>query len=123
MSGGSTAVRVLVLVLVLACAAVGGCAGSRSGSGRSVREATAAERGQAGDQSVRGFVVAAAGEVRVCDEILESYPPQCGPDSLLVTGVDPAALPEVRRAEGIVWTDRPVTLTGTVADGVLTVRG
>lgn len=68
-----------------------------------------------------GFLVDSGGEVRLCDALAESYPPQCGGDSLRVEG----ELPQVRwsEAQGVRWTDEQVLLRGEVEDGVIRLGG
>jgi hypothetical protein len=44
---------------------------------------------------VRGYLIERDGELRLCDAILESSPPQCGEPSLRVEG-EPAAASEQR---------------------------
>lgn len=69
---------------------------------------------------VQGAVVAAAGQpVRLCELLAESYPPQCGGASLIVEGLDVAALEGMETASDVTWGQ--AELLGTVADGVLTV--
>jgi hypothetical protein len=86
--------------------------------GLTVAEALATDA--TGVLAVKGFVVADGDEVRLCDALLESYPPQCGGDSVVLDSlevVDPDAL----TAEGAVtWTDSPQTVFGELADGLLT---
>ncbi len=89
------------------------------GGGLSVTEAltTNAE----GVIAVQGFVFIDADGARLCDALAESFPPQCGGDTLPMAsldGVDPNLLQE---SQGIRWTDVPVTLFGEIVDGVLVV--
>lgn len=59
--------------------------------------------------------------MRICREIAESYPPQCG-RSIPVVGVSWDDVPDVERASGVTWTNRPVGLVGEMRGGVLHVR-
>jgi hypothetical protein len=82
--------------------------------------ADAAER--AGPVELSGFVVERDGVARLCEALLESFPPQCGEPSVTIAnvyelGADLATEQDVR------WTDLAVRLTGTVADGVVTIGG
>ena len=52
------------------------------------------------------------GTVRLCDAVLESFPPQCGGATLLVDGLDLASL-ELEEANGLRWAEG-VTLLGSV---------
>jgi hypothetical protein len=58
------------------------------GGGLSVEEAIDSDLD--GPLMVRGYVIERDGEMRLCDGILESYPPQCGEPSLRIdaNGVD-----------------------------------
>jgi hypothetical protein len=63
--------------------------------------------------SVTGAVFADPdGTVRLCDAVLESFPPQCGGAALLVEGLDLASL-ELEEANGLRWAEG-VTLLGSV---------
>jgi hypothetical protein len=75
----------------------------------SVGEAVA--RGRGGPLLVRGYLIERDGVLRLCDAILESYPPQCGEPSLRVEGPSPAA------------SERRVSLRGEVEDGSILVTG
>jgi len=58
---------------------------------------------------VRGYLIERAGELRLCDAILESSPPQCGEPSLRVEGPAPAA------------SERRVSLLGDIESDTITV--
>jgi hypothetical protein len=63
-----------------------------------------------------GYLFRIQGETRICDAILESYPPQCGGESYRVTGLDFSGVAGLEEAQGVTWTDEPVTLKGVLAD-------
>ena len=92
-----------------------------AGPGISVQEALASKLDV--PLLVRGYVVAAGSEIRLCDALAESYPQQCGVASLVVEGVPLDELPGLTSAEGVTWSEREVELLGRVADGVLLVEG
>lgn len=103
-------------LLVLALAACGGGqdggaappAGTPApGGGLSVSEAIASELD--GPLMVRGYVLERDGELRLCEAILESSPPQCGEPSLRVEGAAPPPSEERR------------SLLGEVRDGAIVV--
>ena len=96
--------------------ASGPAAGVPADGGLSVEEALASDLDE--PLAVRGFVLADGEEVRLCDVLLESLPPQCGGESLLVTGLDLEAQ-DTASEGGVRWTDSPVTLIGEVRDGTL----
>ncbi|MBM3141116.1 MAG: hypothetical protein FJZ92_13150 [Chloroflexi bacterium] len=66
--------------------------------------------------------MARAGEVRLCEALAESMPPQCGGSSLRVEGLDLAELAGLERASGVTWSSRPLQLLGRVAGDVLRVE-
>jgi hypothetical protein len=100
-----------------------GCGGADAPASRdeplTVEEALRAESD--GPVRVRGTLIAAGVDVRLCTAILESHPPQCGRPSLVVRGLDLVGVSNMEQAKGVGWTRREVTLVGEVEDGVLTV--
>ena len=93
-------------------------AGIGAGPGISIEEAIALESPE--PVLVNGWVYARAGEVRFCDAIAESYPPQCPGVSLLVEGLKLEEVDGLQRASGVAWSGR-TQLLGVVADGKITV--
>ena len=79
----------------------------------------AAAADSTGQVIVSGFVVDVAGESRLCEVLAESFPPQCGGESITVTDlsqVDPDSL----KTEGdVTWTDEPTMIMGEMVDGTL----
>jgi hypothetical protein len=59
------------------------------GGGLSVQQAIDSDVD--GPLMVRGYLIERDGELRLCEAILESSPPQCGEPSLRVEGTAPAA--------------------------------
>jgi hypothetical protein len=53
------------------------------------------------------------GTVRLCDAIAESFPPQCGGDRIVVTGLDLADIPDLQGENGVRWAES-ATLFGSV---------
>jgi hypothetical protein len=94
-------VKPFVLAVVLLLAACGG-----SGPEEPLSVGEAIERGSDEPQQVSGYVIERNGVPRLCEAILESFPPQCGEPSLRLVG-NVAARPEEH-----------VTLLGTI-DGEL----
>ena len=110
----------LTAALLLAVAGCGGAdAPASPDEPLTVEEALRDDSG--GTVRVRGTLVAADVEVRLCAAILESHPPQCGQPSLVVRGLDLVGVSNMEQAKGVGWTSREVTLVGEVEDGVLTV--
>ncbi len=88
-----------------------------------MRVEDAVARGARGPVEVTGFLVGRVeGDLRLCSEVLESYPPQCGGPSVLVRGLDRATLQGLRSDRGGLWSDEEVNLTGTLEEGVLVVE-
>ena len=72
--------------------------------------------------NVRGFLLGYPEEpLRLCSELLESFPPQCGGPSLIVRGLNVESLPGITRGDDCVWSTDPVELEGVLEDGVLTI--
>lgn len=87
--------------------------------GISVEEALAYDGTE--DVAVGGFVVSVDGEARLCSALAESFPPQCGGESLTIANPDALVnLPLVEEGS-TQWSDGSVVLLGSVDDGVLTV--
>jgi hypothetical protein len=78
------------------------------GGGLSVAEAIASDLD--GPLLVRGYLIDRDGELRLCEAILESHPPQCGEPSLRVEG-------EAHASQEI------ASVLGEVDDGVIVVSG
>lgn len=111
--------RVALLLSLLVLAGCGGNEDTRAdstvpsagapipGGGLSVREARDSDLD--GPLMVRGYLIERDGELRLCEAILESSPPQCGEPSLRVEGPAPAA------------SEERVSLLGEVEDGTITI--
>ncbi len=92
-----------------------GCGGDQDPSagapspsgGLTVQEAIDSELD--GPLLVRGYLIERNGELRLCEAILESYPPQCGEPSLRVKGGELAP------------SEEPASLLGEVEEDVLRV--
>jgi hypothetical protein len=72
------------------------------------------------DVVVVGYVVIDSVGTRLCGVLLESDPPQCGPKSTKVIGIDSLDL-RFTTSQGVRWTDTHVTLWGHYANGTLTI--
>lgn len=69
---------------------------------------------------IAGFVfVDADGSARICDAILESYPPQCGGDSIPLTG--DLSNYELTSDQGLSWSDAPLRIEGSFDGTTFTV--
>lgn len=58
--------------------------------------------------TVRGFLHVDEGQARLCDAILESYPPQCGEPSITLVDLNVDAIAGTTTAGGITWKERVV---------------
>ncbi|MBU2601820.1 MAG: hypothetical protein KKA32_06585 [Actinobacteria bacterium] len=76
---------------------------------------------------VEGSLLVLGDQTRLCSVLAESYPPSCAGSSLVVEGLDAASLVGLSRTNpdsGVSdasWSDFPVVLSGSLADGALTV--
>jgi len=74
-----------------------------------------------GSLHVVGLLIDDGSGWRLCDLVLESYPPQCGGDWLVVEGLDASSL-LLEEASGVRWQTQ-ATLVGEVDGDTLTVTG
>ena len=84
--------------------------------GLSVSEALSTDA--AGVIAVGAFYFSNGTGTWLCDSIAESYPPQCAGERVAFEGdaaIDPDGLDQ---AEGVTWSAHPVTVLGSIADGV-----
>ena len=62
--------------------------------------------------------VEADGSARLCNAIMESFPPQCGTPAIPVVNLPPELVAGLTAKDGLRWSETPVQLMGTVKDGV-----
>lgn len=74
-----------------------------------------------GSLHVVGLLIDDGSGWRLCELAAESYPPQCGGQTLDVQGLDPADLP-LEESDGVRWQSE-ATLVGEVEGATLTVTG
>lgn len=89
------------------------------GGGLTVAEAL--ETDATGIIAVQGFLLITDGESRLCDALAESFPPQCGGDSITVTNYEEVLGTPLQEEQGVSWTDETVTFLGEIVDGTLVV--
>lgn len=65
---------------------------------------------------LRGYFVADDGGARLCETLIESFPPQCGGASLPVGDFDVGV--RLSSEAGVSWTDQVVYLEGEIIGGV-----
>ncbi|HXV32883.1 MAG TPA: hypothetical protein VD769_02645 [Gaiellaceae bacterium] len=87
------------------------------GPGISIEEALETESAE--PLLVSGNLLVVNGEPRLCSALAESFPPQCGGASLLITGLDLTGIDGLIVEGDVMWTDRPIKLAGVVTDGRL----
>lgn len=84
---------------------------------------TAIDPGSAADVTgpvaVTGFIVAVGDEMKLCEALAESFPPQCGGAFVTVTNVDQVDPDDIQSTDNVRWTDYTVTIFGEMVDGTL----
>ena len=71
------------------------------------------------DVLLSGYLISEVpGELYLCSNFLESYPPQCSEPSLRVVGIDLEKIGPLHKLEGTIWTANTVSLRGNLKDGV-----
>lgn len=93
--------------------------GSAMGPGISISDASSSNLD--GPLLVNGFLVVRGGEARLCETLLESFPPQCGSPSLLVEGLDRDVIDGLTSEQGTTWSEQQIQLLGTVDGDTLTI--
>lgn len=74
-----------------------------------------------GSLHVVGLLIDEGSGWRLCEEVLESHPPQCGGQTLTVEGLDPDQLP-LEESGDVRWQTQ-ATVVGEVDGDTLTVTG
>lgn len=97
----------------------GGAAGGSSMRVFSVSEARSTDVG--GSLHVVGLLIDDGSGWRLCGEVLESHPPQCGGQTLTVEGLDPDQMP-LEESGDVRW-QTEATVVGEVDGDTLTVTG
>jgi hypothetical protein len=88
------------------------------GPGISIEEALEADSDE--PLLVNGNLLVVNGEPKLCSALAESFPPQCGGASLLITNIDLTQVDGLIVEGDVMWTDRPIQLAGVVSGGRLT---
>lgn len=71
--------------------------------------------------AVQGFLYADGTSVRLCDAVLESYPPQCGGAAVELSGLDVSTVDGTTTEGSITWREGAVLLVQYSPDGSFTV--
>lgn len=96
-----------------------GAAGGSTMRVHTVGEARSADAD--GSLHVVGLLIDDGSGWQLCEEVLESYPPQCGGQTLTVEGLDPEQVP-LEESGGVRW-QTEATVVGEVDGDTLTVTG
>ena len=72
---------------------------------------------------VNGLLHVQHNQVRLCEALTESFPPQCEGRFLEEKGLDLKTLDGLASEGSVTWLDQPVQVLGTVEGEVLTVTG
>lgn len=88
------------------------------GGGLTISDALAGD--DLGIFALKGFVVADDGGPHLCELLAESLPPQCGGATVELASLDMIDPDELSEAQGVTWSDQPITLVGEIANGVFT---
>jgi hypothetical protein len=89
------------------------------GPGISIGEALTSNL--SGPLLINGLLHAQNGQVRLCENLAESFPPQCSGKFLVVEGLDLTTMDGLTSEGSVTWSDQPVQVLGTVEGAVLTV--
>jgi hypothetical protein len=124
MIAGRSTCHPTVGMLAFALLVTGACAGGSGGgtaSAPSPISATAALQVADGTAVVvtAGLIAQSSTEVRLCDAVTMSIPPQCVSDALQVDGLDLSRVGGTHTDAGVVWASA-VTVSGTMTDRRLT---
>ena len=77
--------------------------------------------GTAGPVAVAGFIVAVGDDLKLCEALAESFPPQCGGSSIPITSLEQVDPDDLQSEGDVTWTDYAVTLFGEMVDGTLVI--
>ena len=133
-----TTLLIGLTILLLAAAACGGepatdrtpaptatatptVVGPISGVGPGISIGEALNSNLQGPLLVNGHLHAQDDQVRLCELLAESFPPQCGGGTLVVEGLDLTTMDGLTSEGSVTWSDQLVQVLGTVEGEVLTV--
>ena len=132
-SGGPNTKKILLLLAVVTIASVVAAAcgdtdddlgsGPISGVGPGISIGEALTSNLDGPLLVNGILHAQNDDVRLCETLAESFPPQCAGRFLVVQGLDLTTVDGLTSEGSVTWSDQPVQVLGTVEDEVLTLAG
>ena len=97
--------------------------GPISGIGPGISIGEAISSNLQGPLLVNGHLHVQNDQVRLCEVLAESLPPQCGGRTLVVKGLDLMTVDGLKKEGSVTWSDQLVQVLGTVDGEVLTVGG
>ena len=95
--------------------------GPNSGVGPGISIGEAMASNLTGPLLINGFLHVQNDQVRLCELLAESFPPQCGGSSLVVKGLNLMTVEDLTSEGSVRWSDQPVQVLGIVEDEVLIV--
>ena len=131
-------ILVLLAVVTIACVVAVACgddhdhdgdddddvgSGPISGIGPGISIGEALTSDLEGPLLVNGHLHVQNGQVRLCELLAESFPPQCAGKFLAVKGLDLMTVDGLTSEGSVTWSDQLVQVLGTVEGEVLTVAG
>ena len=124
-------ILVLLTVVTVASLAVAACgdddgdldSGPISGVGSGISIGQAINSNLTGPLLINGLLHVQNGQVRLCETLAESFPPQCGGRSLVVAGLDLTTMAGLSSGGSVTWSDQPVQVLGLVEGELLLVAG
>ena len=122
-------ILVLLAIVTIASVALAACgndegdqvSGPISGVGPGLSIAEALDSNLKDPLLVNGHLHVQNNQVRLCEVLAESLPPQCGGGILVVKGLDLKKMDGLTSAGSVTWSDQLVQVLGTVKGEVLTV--
>lgn len=75
-----------------------------------------------GPFAIAGYYVAVGADIRLCEALAESFPPQCGGASIPFEHDVGADFGPLQAAGDVVWSDTPIEVEGEVVDGTFVAR-
>ena len=115
------AVATIVSALAAACGDEDLASGPNSGVGPGISIGEAFTSNLQGPLLINGHLHAQNGQVRLCELLAESFPPQCGGRSLVVQGLDLTTMNGLTTEGSVTWSDQLMQVLGTLEGDVLTV--
>ena len=124
-------ILLLLAVVIFASVVAAACgdndddlgSGPISGVGPGISIGEALTSNLDGPLLVNGILHARNDDVRLCETLAESFPPQCAGRFLMVQGLDLTTVDGLTTEGSVTWSDQPVQVLGTVEGEVLTVGG